>query len=81
MGVGYWVLAGTGLLIVVPALVMDIRARRRGHRFRDSGSMSADVSDLRRDLRAGRASSWFDKDTGWTAETQRNRRGTHTVRE
>lgn len=74
----YWVLLGIGVFVFLPAWLIDLRARRRGHRLRDSGSMVADVSEARRDARAGRVGGWFRRDISWTAESRRDR--THRMR-
>ncbi|WP_199432136.1 hypothetical protein [Qaidamihabitans albus] len=68
-----WVLAGIVVFVLLPALAFDLRARRRGHRFRRSGAIAADVRETRRDHRAARFGSWLNEDHGWTAANRRNR--------
>ncbi|PRX45049.1 hypothetical protein B0I33_110148 [Prauserella shujinwangii] len=69
-----WVLLGIVVFVLLPAFLIDLRARSRGHRLRDSGSMWADVRDTRRDTRAGQQAGWFGRDIRWTAFARRHRR-------
>lgn len=69
----FWVLIAIGVFILLPAFLFDLRARRRGHRLRHSGSMWNDVREVRRDTRAGRVGGWMRKDITWTHNSRRDR--------
>ncbi|MBK1787652.1 hypothetical protein [Prauserella cavernicola] len=67
-----WIALAAAAGVLLLSFLFDLRARRRGHRFRDSGSMWRDVREVRRDTRAGKTGGWFRKDIGWTHNSRRD---------
>jgi hypothetical protein len=72
----FWIAVGLALgAIMVVALLVDRRSRRRGHRLRGGGAMwEKEVREHRRDVRASDAVGHIDRDRSWTRERRRGDR-------
>lgn len=72
-----WLLLIIGFfaLLLTFAVAYDRRLRRRGHRFRDSAALTAEMRESRRDMRAWDRGSQGNSgvDLSWTAEGRRRR--------
>jgi hypothetical protein len=61
--------------LLVYGAVVDWRARKRGHRFKDGAAISAEIRDSRRDVRAWRAGAVGNarEDVAWMSHFRRAR--------
>lgn len=73
----WWFVGGFIMVLLTFGAVVDWRARRRGHRFRDGAEISREARQYRRDMRAWERGSLghSGEDLTWTWQHRRGRRG------
>lgn len=73
----WWLVGGFIVVLLAYGAVVDWRARRRGHRFRDGAEISREARQNRRDIRAWERGlpGHRGEDVSWTWHHRRGKRG------
>ncbi|MCW2900497.1 MAG: hypothetical protein JWO67_2762 [Streptosporangiaceae bacterium] len=71
----WWFIGGLIVALFALCFVVDGRARRRGHRFRDGAEISREARQNRRDIHAWKGAALGNKgeDVSWTWHQRRAR--------